>query len=77
MKEMSTCNRLGLETLGYRLVMLKNLPKHCFGNANRIPFVFAFGLDLPASWLKRFTMMSWHAELELQAHVSRHGPLSK
>ena len=27
---MSTCNRLDLQTLGYRLVMPKNLPEHWY-----------------------------------------------
>ena len=29
---MSTCNRLGLQTLGPQLIMLKNLPDHCRGD---------------------------------------------
>ena len=27
---MSTCNRLNLQTLGSQVVMLKNLPDHCY-----------------------------------------------
>ena len=47
---MSTCNRLDLETLGSRPVMLKILPQHCTKHTISI---FCFHTDFVAARPKR------------------------
>jgi hypothetical protein len=78
-RKMSTCNRLGLETLGYRLIMLTNLPGRCLYHIVQLSYHISTDHFLHSCWkqpkgivLNLARALSWSCYVAVGASWPRH-----